>query len=88
MDLEKIKDKKLILVDNFNFLIDNKIDYKNSDVVTFLPNDITDKSVINFYSLINEKFHKNYEDKLETITGDFYKSLDFEIGRASCRERV
>lgn len=79
MDLEKIKDKRLILVDNFNFLIDNKIDYKNSDVVTFLPNDITDKSVINFYSLIDEKFHKNYEDKLETITGDFYKSLDFDL---------
>lgn len=79
MDLKQIKDKKLILVDNFDTLIENKVDYKNSDVITFLPNNINDKSVINFYSLINEKFHKNYEDKSETITAEFYKSLDFDL---------
>ena len=39
MDLKEIKDKNLIIADDFDILSENKIDFKNKYVVTFLPNE-------------------------------------------------
>ena len=58
MDLKEIKDKNLIIADDFDILTENKIDFKNKYVVTFLPNESKNNLNINFYSLLDQNFIK------------------------------
>ena len=79
MDLKEIKDKNLIIADDFDILAENKIDFKNKYVVTFLPNESKNNLNINFYSLLDQKLHKDFENNLDTIAKDFYNSLDLDL---------
>ena len=71
MDLKEIKVKNLIIADDFEVLTENKIDFKNNFVITFLPNKSESNLHINFYSLLDQKYHKYLEDNLDTIAKDF-----------------
>ena len=79
MDLKEIKGKNLIIADDFDVLTENKIDFKKNFVITFLPNKSENNLHINFYSLLDQKFHKYLENNLDTIAKDFYNSLDLDL---------
>ena len=79
MNLKEIKDKKLILVDSLDVLNENKVNYNNTYVVTFLPDNTQSKFIVDFYSLINKDLQKYYVEKLDKIVEEFHNSLNINL---------